>query len=159
MKTNWQAPRPKSGEVSAYLETFKPKTNSKEHHKMANPTQREMSPITGDFITFKDDWQMVEGIFQGSTFIEIKERAVPKYFLLQDDGAQISFLGTVRLVEALARVPQGAYIQITYTGMVSGIKEFSVLVEKGTTLLEPSFAHYPNGSPAVDGSTGEIFGA
>ena len=122
---------------------------------MANSTQREMSPITGDFITFKDDGQMAEGTFQGSTFIEIKERAVPKYFLLQDDGAQISFLGTIRLVEALARVPQGAYVQITYTGLVSGIKEFSVLVEKGTALLEPS----QMGSPRVDGSTGEIFGA
>ena len=156
MKTNWQAPRPKSGEVSAYLEAFKTNLNNTEHHKiMATTTNREMPPITGDFITFKEDGQMAEGTFQGSAFIEIKERAVPKYFLLQDDGAQISFLGTIRLVEALARVPQGAYVQITYTGLVSGIKEFSVLVEKGTSLLEPS----QMGAPKVDATTGEIFGA
>ena len=159
MRNTRREPRPNAGEVIPFLETFKPINELLGASQMAD---RKMVAITGDFIKFQEVGQKVEGTYQGYSMVEMNSRAVPKYSLLKEDGAQGSFLGTVRLVEALSRVPSGAYVSIEYTGKSEAsqsIKEFNVLVEEGTQLQQPKPLGNVPAYSGVDVDTGEIYGA
>ena len=163
-------PPPTRAKITDALRLFAPSENQERlercikqmPEKNGTPkAERQMRPVTGMFAKFESEGDMVEGAYDGFSFIEQKSGPVPKYLLLGDDGA-VAFLGTLQIIEALQRVPLGAWVRIVYTGIMEKtanfrVKIFDISVEEGTELL-PALtpARVAQLPAAVDPETGEI---
>ena len=95
--------------------------------------------VTG---TFKNGWgegEIIEGMYVGVQWVDMKSGVVPRY-TLDTIGGPVSFLGTTQLITAFQRLRKGTEVRITYLGeerVASGfkVKLFNVEVAEGTDLV------------------------
>lgn len=114
--------------------------------------ERKMVSAKPTFVPWDEEGTKVAGSIKDMSFVDFKEGAVPRYTVEDDDGQLWSFLAPVQIADALRRVPEGVYVEITQMATPRGknYKEFDVQVEEHEPLpMRPA-------PGVVNRKTGEI---
>ena len=104
---------------------------------MERPTN--WKSVTEDIFKWESPGQILEGIYQQVQQRDFGERVAKLYTLNVDGDQVIRFWGSTVLDKRLARVPKGAWVQITYKGEAGQgnrrYKNFDVRVNEETRLV------------------------
>lgn len=81
-------------------------------------TEYERIPMTAALFKFEEVGDSVTGVIisRSQTESERDGRSYPVYQLQQDSGELVAVLGSVQIIDALERLPDGAKVEITFKG-------------------------------------------
>ncbi len=97
------------------------------------PKERKFADISGDFHTFSQVGDSVEGALVETRDITIRGNAAKRYKLRKDDDSLISFHGSIEIDDKMGEVQNGQYVRITLKGETptsggNSVKQFAVEV-------------------------------
>jgi hypothetical protein len=96
-------------------------------------TTRNFVGISGDFHTFSNVGDSIEGTLVEARDIQIRGNEARRYKLRQDGGTLISFHGSIEIDDKMREVQDGQYVRITLMGETptsggNNVKQFNVEV-------------------------------